>query len=720
MPFKLRKKRNENLYYVVNKLTNKHYSKEALTLDNAKAQMRALYANENKKVSGGYIPTFEEYASERGIPLEGAYSSVSDGTKSTIVSYPTDEIKFDEDKYNQLMKSMKSKEDYERLTKNKSVKQSYEDYVDTFSKVAKERSTTNLGVVARREKDRDLDQVRSDLFRQYITEYPDAEMVLCPIDADGNRVNRDKMETVPKYECKIRHEKNYRVEMDKTGIGKFTNFLTDVGDFVAENSSFLPGVGQVVAEVYKNFAPPTSKFYSDNLIKKFSGSGEFHRRKKTHRENVIEHFDLKDKNYSLEELSKISSVPLSILTEVYRRGIGAYKTNPKSVRLQSSYVKNINAPMSKKLSKERWAMARVYSFLDGNPSHDNDLRENKLSGAGFFDSIFNKAKEYIAIAKQRVVDISRGIRKDNYPPNVRKLLETIGNDPIVEMYVRRDPIKSYLHTALNLITIGMWNRAREKYNYDKIFHLGLELTIKVSSNNDIVGRYVLEKNEVINLQPAKAVSKDTELIRVPMNDSISLNQLLEKTKERMGANMFVYDAFTNNCQDFIANVLLANGFADPKVLSYVKQPLEQVLQSLPSYTKTIAKSATDFAALADVALKGRGKFQNQLQKLKISPQKYLKLARRFAKLYGYDPKNLQISDNPKKKLMYFADGKKIHFGQVGYDDYILYGLSAPQIADEKRRAYLSRATQISGSWKKDPNSANNLAIHILWSPEHDL
>jgi hypothetical protein len=81
---------------------------------------------------------------------------------------------------------------------------------------------------------------------------------------------------------------------------------------------------------------------------------------------------------AIRELSKISSVPLSILTEVYKRGIGAYNTNFKSVRLKGSYVKNVDAPPSKKLSKEQWAIARVYSFIDGNPKHDNDLRKNKI------------------------------------------------------------------------------------------------------------------------------------------------------------------------------------------------------------------------------------------------------------------------------------------------------------------------------------------------------
>jgi len=95
----------------------------------------------------------------------------------------------------------------------------------------------------------------------------------------------------------------------------------------------------------------------------------------THRENILKKYELEDKGYSLEELSKISSISLETLQEVYNRGIGAYKTNPQSVRMKGSYKKGVNAPMSKKLSKEQWAMARVYSFLDCNPKHDQDLRK---------------------------------------------------------------------------------------------------------------------------------------------------------------------------------------------------------------------------------------------------------------------------------------------------------------------------------------------------------
>jgi hypothetical protein len=94
----------------------------------------------------------------------------------------------------------------------------------------------------------------------------------------------------------------------------------------------------------------------------------------THRENFLKKLSLPDRGYSLSELARISNTPLRILQKVYNRGIGAYKTQGLSVRMKGTFEKNVDAPMSQKLSKEQWAMARVYSFLDGNPKHDNDLR----------------------------------------------------------------------------------------------------------------------------------------------------------------------------------------------------------------------------------------------------------------------------------------------------------------------------------------------------------
>jgi hypothetical protein len=53
---------------------------------------------------------------------------------------------------------------------------------------------------------------------------------------------------------------------------------------------------------------------------------------------------------SLTQIAKLSGMPRKALQEVFDRGIGAYKTNPESVRPQVQ-------------SKEQWAFARVYSFV---------------------------------------------------------------------------------------------------------------------------------------------------------------------------------------------------------------------------------------------------------------------------------------------------------------------------------------------------------------------
>ena len=120
---------------------------------------------------------------------------------------------------------------------------------------------------------------------------------------------------------------------------------------------------------------------------------------RTHRENVLDALGLEDKGYSLKKLADASGVSKSILQEVYNRGIGAYKSNPQSVRMKGTFKKNVNAPMSKKLSKEQWGMARVYSYLDSNPSHDQDLRGGKNNPREF-----EELGEEVRQESQRLMD----------------------------------------------------------------------------------------------------------------------------------------------------------------------------------------------------------------------------------------------------------------------------------------------------------------------------
>ena len=58
----------------------------------------------------------------------------------------------------------------------------------------------------------------------------------------------------------------------------------------------------------------------------------------------------KNQANSKKDISKLTGISVKILDDVFDRGVGAYKTNPKSVR-----------PSVK--SPEQWAMGRVYSFV---------------------------------------------------------------------------------------------------------------------------------------------------------------------------------------------------------------------------------------------------------------------------------------------------------------------------------------------------------------------
>ena len=60
----------------------------------------------------------------------------------------------------------------------------------------------------------------------------------------------------------------------------------------------------------------------------------------------------KDEPHSISEIAKITGYKLSGLKTIFNKGIGAYKTNPASVR------PNVKSP-------EQWAYARIYSAVMG-------------------------------------------------------------------------------------------------------------------------------------------------------------------------------------------------------------------------------------------------------------------------------------------------------------------------------------------------------------------
>lgn len=768
MPYKLRKapksKWGDDAYWVINKETGEHKSKDPLPKERAKAQMRALYAAEGRQMKGagveavegataladailtdmrerkgegkpradvitmkpadffkehksivkmlsktantlkaeaqdqakeakgwarrlkgkgaeGAVPTFAEWAEAKGHDIRDVDTS----------NRASDKLAFDEAKFKELMKGATSRERYEaRRAKVPSLKP-YEEYLKDYEAVQRSRATSNPAQERRKTAAiADLKE-RNRLYAQYLKEFPEAEEVMCNVTADAER---GAPERVSAGECKARHTAYNKKQYEKDPFGKIVTGLTKIADTAVE---MLPLGKQTIGTVYKAFAPPTSKF---------SSGGARGRPKKTAgRERVLRRFDLPlDGEHSLHDIAEHTGVPMEVLHEVYGRGV-----------------------KGRRARKADHAWLRIYSLLDGRAHKDDADLHAKLEGSGFFSDLWSKGKKIVTGAVQRVKDVFRGVRKDEYPPNVREMLARIGNIPVEAISVRRDPIQSMLHKALNLVTLGSWDRVRKQHAYDTLYHIGIEITL---TENGAQRRYVLEKNAVINLAPANAYTKDTETIPCPLPSDrrLTISEMLQKTKERMGeTKFFTYDAFENNCSIFIENVLKANNLYSPEIGAFIEEPLDKVLAGLPNYTQRVARFATDAGGIVDVALKGRGldrpraKFAKQLAETNLSPRQYLTAVRKAAKAHGYDPKCVMFADDDVHKIAVRRDdGSYATAGRVGYGDFILWSALEKQkkvpagFASKKRNTFQKSHSKIKGDWKSDKYSPNNLALKLLW------
>lgn len=83
----------------------------------------------------------------------------------------------------------------------------------------------------------------------------------------------------------------------------------------------------------------------------------------TNREKFLKKYGFtKSHSFGVSDIARITGISVGILQDVYKRGIGAYKTNPESVRLLDG-TKNFRKSLAGKMSKEQWAISRVYSFV---------------------------------------------------------------------------------------------------------------------------------------------------------------------------------------------------------------------------------------------------------------------------------------------------------------------------------------------------------------------
>tara|TARA_R110000787_G_scaffold40988_1_gene101433 strand:- start:1184 stop:2473 length:1290 start_codon:yes stop_codon:yes gene_type:complete len=189
------------------------------------------------------------------------------------------------------------------------------------------------------------------------------------------------------------------------------------------------------------------------------------------------------------------------------------------------------------------------------------------------------------------------LHKYRYNLSSSSILKKYGNHKIMVLQINRAPIYDSINKALNLLSLGKWNKVRKEFNYDTLFHLSLIATI-LMEDGKTYKRILIEKNQQINISDKPKIYDDTEFITIlTTTKDLTINGMLNNTIEKIGKeHFFTYDAFSLNCQDFIKSILASNNLYTKKIDDFVYQELTDLVENLPSYVPITSRLITDLAS----------------------------------------------------------------------------------------------------------------------------
>lgn len=200
-----------------------------------------------------------------------------------------------------------------------------------------------------------------------------------------------------------------------------------------------------------------------------------------------------------------------------------------------------------------------------------------MSGEGIFD-------EFLRIKKNINAKFLEG-----RPKVLNDLLIKEGNQNITKISICRKPVQSIIQKALNVLTFGMFKKNIEKLGYDTVYHLYMTVFLE---NGKI---YSLEKNQRVNVVSDYISGGECEIITIKKN----LNNFILDAEKLKIAGFYRYDAFKDNCQKWIKDILNAN-----EITSLDKFILQDVGDLVPSLIQKFSKGLTDIAGVADYVIKG--------------------------------------------------------------------------------------------------------------------
>jgi hypothetical protein len=219
----------------------------------------------------------------------------------------------------------------------------------------------------------------------------------------------------------------------------------------------------------------------------------------------------------------------------------------------------------------------------------NESDKNKyfysLVGKGILDKLYNYIPNFNFIEKY----------KNNRTEYTRKTTDTlskIGSNIIKSIVIQRAPVMNSITSLLNVMTLGDFKNKLNQTPYDDVYHLSI-----VVNGNILIEKLELINIEIINKMGGSVIGKPEDVkpefktITKGYSPGLTINNLLDNCRKRMGDyKFFSYSGSSNNCQDFIINLLQGSGLGDKEDYDFIKQDVESIFkgkESLKYFMDTI-------------------------------------------------------------------------------------------------------------------------------------
>jgi hypothetical protein len=213
--------------------------------------------------------------------------------------------------------------------------------------------------------------------------------------------------------------------------------------------------------------------------------------------------------------------------------------------------------------------------------------KRKLKG----DGIVDWAKNAYRVIRNPTQSLSQ------MPKQVSDALSKYGNNTVTEIIVGRTKVLKVVQVLLNAITFGNFNKEKQKYGYDDIFHLYAVLVL----DNGV--KLITERNQRIVLSEDRN-NRDSVPDKISIKTNIKLNQLFQNAINADGAKIWRYDSLSNNCQNFITSLLRNSGYLTGDANIFINQKVDNLLNPT---AQNIAQKTTDIASIFENIVKGGAK-----------------------------------------------------------------------------------------------------------------